>query len=190
MARHAAPGGLAARQRRWPRAAFPAVREDWRQDLRHHWREKTLLAAAVVTALSVAQTGGSGLLAQLVSAVFTAVLAVCFTVVVAVAMAGPHRAPRPVPVPRWHYLAAGVSWAGAAAGLLAGGLAARHGLGAGMCFGLAVWCAGIGLVMAGRAACWGRVRTALWLVPPPWLPPRHELAVPAPGGRPRLPDRR
>lgn len=72
------------------------------------------------------------------------------------------RAHTAVPRPRWQYLLAAVGWLAVASCFVLVSLRSGTGLPARISAALAWWSGACGLVLAGRAAAWGRVRALLW----------------------------
>jgi hypothetical protein len=88
------------------------------------------------------------------------------------------RAPASAPRPRWQYALAALGWAGIACGFALLSLWIGAGLTARAAAALSFWSGIYGLVLMGRAACWGRVRALLWwdLLPAPQAPAGRNLA--------------
>ena len=64
--------------------------------------------------------------------------------------------------PRWHYLLAACGWLGTAFCFVLVSRWAGSGLAERTASAIGIWSGAYGLVMVGRAACWGRFRALLW----------------------------
>lgn len=92
------------------------------------------------------------------------------------------------PRPRWQYGIFGIAYFGPVAAFVRVALAhiqahtQNETSWAAVAGGLlAIYCGAAGLVMFGRAICWGRARRAFWLFPPQWVDQLYPLPGVAPG---------
>lgn len=145
-----------------------------RQRLLKAWQQLPILMLAL-TGIQVAgmpPTRGSAL-SQALVVVRAALVDALVLVMVAVAIAvvrrrvSARREPDPPTRPRWQYLLAALGSFAVASCLVVVGAQASSGLLARVIAAAGVWCGLYGLVMTGRAVCWGRARALLW-----WRPSR------------------
>jgi hypothetical protein len=157
MPSHAIPSGRDGRAHR------TAAR---RRRLRGVWQRLPVLLVGI-TSLQVAgrpesvQGSAAGQVLSVIRIGLLAGLVIALVVIVVAILEGrlkAQRASRADPRPRWQYLLAAFGWLGAACCFVLASRWTGTGVAERATSAAGIWSGAYGLVMIGRAACWGRVR--------------------------------